>query len=360
MSTKRITVIKFVEYLRKDVIMKWKIFCALLTVFVVSGCNSNPNTSADTSASASKCVLNGSGATFPAPVYANWTYNYSQSQNGLVQVNYQGIGSGAGINQVKQGTVDFAGTDSPLTEQQQKEDQLIQFPMLAGGVVVVVNLPGVADQQLKLSQSVLADIFLGKIKTWNDPAIAADNKGLNLPQVAITVVHRSDSSGTSFLFTNYLSKISENWKSQVGEGKTVAWPIGIGGQKNPGVCNNVTKIVGAIGYTEYTYALEAKLACAVLQNKAGQFIAPSPEAFDKALAAADWNNAPGYYLILTDAEGEDSYPLAAVTYILYKSTLSAEKQKQLKDYFNWCFEAGKPAAEKMHYRVVNAGQKALN
>lgn len=199
--------------------------------------------------SAADTTLTGAGASFPAPVYQQWTYSYSQANPGTT-VTYQSLGSGAGLNQIKQGTVDFAGTDNPLTAAEQEEAGLVQFPMLTGGVVVIVNIPGVKDGQLRLSRAVLADIYMGKITLWNDKAITALNPKLKLPKQKITVVHRSDSSGTSFIFTNYLSKISEAWKAAVGQGSAVKWPCGIGGQKNPGVCNNVAKIKGAIGYTE--------------------------------------------------------------------------------------------------------------
>lgn len=200
-------------------------------------------------------TLTGAGASFPAPVYQKWTYSYSRAHPG-VTVTYQSLGSGAGINQIKEGTVDFAGTDNPLTAEEQEAAGLVQFPMLTGGVVVIVNLPGIKNGQLKLSQQVPADIYLGKITMWNDKAIAAANPKLKLPAQKITVVHRSDSSGTSFIFTGFLSKASAEWQQKVGKGAAVSWPAGIGGQKNPGVCNNVAKIKGAIGYTEYTYAVE--------------------------------------------------------------------------------------------------------
>ena len=223
---------------------------AAAAVLTVTGCSES-----------NKTTLNGAGASFPAPVYQNWTHSYSQT-NPAVQVNYQSLGSGAGINQIKAGTVDFAGSDNPLTLEEQNKAGLVQFPMLTGGVVVIVNIPGVNNNQLKLSRSNLADIFLGKITKWNDPKLLKDNPGL--PDLAITVVRRADASGTSFIFTNYLSKISAEWQKIAGCGSSVKWPVGIGGQKNPGVCNNVAKIKGAIGYTEYTYAVEAKLAMAQL------------------------------------------------------------------------------------------------
>ena len=293
-------------------------------------------------------AITGAGASFPAPVYRQWTYSYSE-QNPGIQITYQSVGSGAGLNQIKSGTVDFAGTDSPLTLQQQEESGLVQFPMLTGGVVVIVNVPGVKDSQLILSKEVLADIYLGKIRFWNDPAIKALNPGLRLPKLKITVVHRSDSSGTSFIFTNYLSKVSPAWKSQVGQGSSVKWPVGIGGQKNPGVCNTVSKVRGSIGYTEYTYAVEAKLACACLENAAGNYVAPSQDSFSAAAACADWKNAPGFYMELTNVPGAKSWPITGVTSILLRKDTPDNVKKTLRDYFMWCYTDGAATAKKLNY-----------
>ena len=259
------------------------------------------------------------------------------------------MGSGAGLNQIKAGTVDFAGSDNPLTLEQQEEAGLIQFPMLTGGVVVIVNIPGVKDGALQLSQDVLARIYLGEIQYWNDAAIRALNPKLRLPKLKITVVRRSDSSGTSFIFTNYLSKISADWKSKVGQGSSVKWPVGIGGQKNPGVCNMVAKIKGAIGYTEYTYAVEAKLACACLENAAGKFVKPSQQSFSAAASGADWKNAPGFYMELTNVPGAQSWPITGVTYILMRKDAAADKKAALRDYFMWCFTEGAQQATKLNY-----------
>ena len=321
--------------------------------------------SAAASASADVLTLNGAGASFPAPVYQLWTYAYTQT--GKAKVNYQSLGSGAGLSQIKAGTVDFAGTDNPLTIEQQAEAGLIQFPMLTGGVVVIVNVPGVKSGELKLSRAVLADIFLGKISNWNDPAIAALNPGVKLPKsLPITVVRRSDSSGTTFIFTDYLSKISGEWKDKIGAGSSVKWPVGIGGQKNPGVCNNVAKIRGGIGYTEYTYAVEAKLNCARLENREGEFVAPAAVNFAASAANADWNNAPGFLMMLTDQPGADSWPITGVTYILLRKDTSAERREALKDYFNWCFTDGAASASRLNYVPIPENvvklirEKALN
>ena len=291
-------------------------------------------------------VLNGAGATFPSPVYANWSYNYSQSSQGRVLVNYQGIGSGAGVNQLKEGTIDFAGSDAPLTDEELDKNGFVQFPQLAGGIVVIVNLPSVSDGELKLSRRLLADIFLGEVTRWDDKRITALNPGIAFPAQEITVVHRCDGSGTTFLFTRYLAQISDDWREKVGCGKSVRWPVGISGQKNPGVCNNVANIIGSIGYTEYTYAVEAKLSTASLENRESHFIAPNENSFGAALAQADWNCTD---IVLTDAAGEESYPLLGITYILYSRNTSNAKKEELFRYFDWCFISGNNAAMKLSY-----------
>ncbi|HIX19312.1 MAG TPA: phosphate ABC transporter substrate-binding protein PstS [Candidatus Akkermansia intestinigallinarum] len=293
-------------------------------------------------------AINGAGASFPAPVYQKWTFNYSRNHPGT-SVNYQSLGSGAGLNQIKAGTIDYAGSDNPLTLDEQKRDGLTQYPMLTGGVVVIVNLPGIADGQLKLSREVLSRIFLGDISYWNDEAIVALNPGLRLPKQKITVVHRADSSGTSFIFTNYLSKISADWKQKVGQGSAVNWPTGIGGQKNPGVCNNVARIRGAIGYTEYTYAVEAKLTCASLENAEGEYVKPSLESFSAAAAGADWSNAPGFYMELTNVPGKNSWPITGVTYVIIRNDTPAERRQAILNYLRWCYTAGAPEAVKLNY-----------
>ncbi|MDO4628058.1 MAG: phosphate ABC transporter substrate-binding protein PstS [Planctomycetia bacterium] len=283
-------------------------------------------------------VLNGSGATFPSPVYSSWSYLFSELSDGRVQVNYQGLGSGAGVNQVREGTVDFAGTDAPLSETELEADGLVQFPMLAGGIVVIVNLPGVKDGELKLSCDVLADIYRGKIQRWNDARIAKDNPGITLPALKIVPVYRADSSGTSFLFTQFLSSVSDVWKTEIGTGKSVKFPVGIGGQKNPGVCNNVSRILGGIGYTEYTYAKEGRLTCVALQNAKGKFIVPSPESF--ALA-------------MTEPENENAYPVTGVTYLVFRKSLTEPKRGVLREYIHWCFTDGAEMATKLHYTPLN-------
>lgn len=308
-------------------------------------------------------VINGAGASFPAPVYQNWTFRYSQATPG-VSVNYQSIGSGAGINQIKAGTVDFAGTDNPLSLEEQQQAGLQQFPMLTGGVVVIVNLPGIAADTMKLDGATLGAIYLGRITRWDAPEIQALNPELKLPALKITVVRRADASGTSFIFTDYLSKVSPEWRNQVGCGSAVKWPVGIGGQKNPGVCNNVAKIRGAVGYTEYTYAYEAKMTTVLLKNQAGKFVKADTASFSAGAANADWANAKGLSLNLTDQPGEKSWPIVGVTYCLFRNDLKPETRQALFAYFNWCFTAGRDAAEKLNYvplpdNVVELVQKTV-
>lgn len=292
-------------------------------------------------------TINGAGASFPAPVYRVWTYSYRKATG--TRVNYQSVGSGAGIRQIKARTVDFGASDKPLKKADQDNAKMIQFPMLMGGVVVVANIPGVADGKLKLSSAVLGDIFLGKIKKWNDSRIVKENPGVNLPNLKITVVHRSDGSGTTWIFTNYLSKISQGWKSKVGCGKAVKWPCGLGGQKNPGVANNVKRVPGGIGYVEYTYATSAKIPMVQLRNKSGKYVKPSLKAFQAAGANADWDNAPGLYMVLTDQPGKASWPITGVTYILIHTDIAMSKVKSLTKYFSWCYAEGAGAAERMGY-----------
>jgi phosphate transport system substrate-binding protein len=298
--------------------------------------------------SADVATLNGAGASFPAPVYRIWTYNYKQATG--VRVNYQSIGSGAGINQIKSKTVDFGASDKPLKKAELDKAGLIQFPMLMGGVVVVVNVPGIENNKLKLDGKTLADIFGGKITKWNDPALVKLNSGTELPDMPITVVHRSDGSGTTWIFTTYLSQVSKEWEKQVGSGKAVKWPVGIGGQKNPGVANNVKKVSGSIGYIEYTYAVESKIPTVQLKNKDGEFVKPDMESFQAAGANADWENAPGYYMVLTNKPGKTTWPITGVTYILiYKEQSSRIKAQALLKYFAWCYQEGAAAAARLQY-----------
>ena len=296
----------------------------------------------------SAVTINGAGATFPQPVYNEWVFKYAQVTG--AKVNYQGIGSGGGIKQIKAKTVDFAGSDAPLKADELAASGLVQFPMVMGGIVPVVNVKGVAAGQLKLTGKVLADIYLGKISRWNDAELKKLNPGVDLPDQAITVVQRSDGSGTTWLFTSYLSKVSSSWALKVGWEKAVAWPVGIGAPGNPGVAAQVKNTDGSIGYVEYAFALTEKLAWTEMQNRAGNFVKPTLETFAAAASNADWKNAPGYYMVLTHQLGSDSWPITGATFILVqKEQKDAGLAKAMLQYFDWCYKSGGEAASKLHY-----------
>jgi phosphate transport system substrate-binding protein len=292
--------------------------------------------------------VTGAGSSFVYPVLSKWSAAYAE-QTGT-RINYQSIGSGGGIAQIKAATVDFGASDKPLSADELKKFGLGQFPVVIGGIVPVVNVPGVAAGAMKLDGSLLADIYLGKITRWNDPAIAALNGGLNLPDTKITVVHRSDGSGTTFNFTNYLSKVSPEWKAKVGEGTAVSWPAGIGGKGNEGVAAYVKQVVGGIGYVEYAYALQNKLAFSRMRNAAGNFVQPRDETFSAAAATADWNSAPDFNVIMTNAPGEQAWPITATTWaIMYKKPKDAARSKAALDFFRWSFENGQSQAASLDY-----------
>lgn len=297
---------------------------------------------------AESAELSGAGATFPAPVYAKWAETY-RAQSG-VGLNYQAIGSGGGIKQIKAKTVDFGASDKPLQPAELNASGLVQFPTVVGGVVPVVNIPGVAPGQLKLTGAVLADIYLGEIKRWNDPRIAKLNPSVRLPGLPITVVHRSDGSGTSFLFTTYLSQKSAAWAQKVGGSDSVEWPVGQGGKGNDGVAAFVRQTVGSIGYVEYVYIQQNKMAFVDLQNRGGQFIAPTEGAFAAAAGHGDWSHAPGYYLLLLDQPGADSWPITGATFILmYKSQTNPAAGEGVLKFFDWAYKNGDGAAKALSY-----------
>ena len=306
-------------------------------------------------------TINGAGASFPYPVYSQWAYKYNKLTE--VQLNYQSIGSGGGIAQIKAKTVDFGASDAPLKKDDLDAAGLIQFPMIMGGVVPVINVKGVKPGELKLTSALLADIFLGKVAKWNDPAIQAENPDLKLPKTAITVVHRADGSGTTWIFTNYLDKVSTEWHEKVGTGKAVDWPAGVGGKGNEGVAVNVQRVNGGIGYVEFAYALQNKLTHVQLKNKDGNFVNPTIETFQAAAAGADWENAPGFYMVLTDQPGEQSWPITGASFILvYKEQADAAQIKTILDFFKWCYDHGQDIAVKLHYvpmpeAVVNLVEK---
>jgi len=294
--------------------------------------------------------ITGAGATFPYPVYAKWAEAYkAKSGNGM---NYQSIGSGGGIKQIKAKTVDFGASDAPLKLEELEKEGLVQFPMVMGGVVPVINIEGIKPGEMKLTGKVLADIYLGKVKKWNEPAIADINKGLKLPDSDITVVNRSDGSGTTFIFTNYLSKISTEWKDKVGNAASVSWPAptGAGGKGNEGVASFVQRLKGSIGYVEYAYAKQNKLTYTMLQNREGQFVAPDDKSFQAAAAGADWKNAPGFYEVLTDEPGKASWPITGATFILmHKSQGNADKAKEVLKFFDWAYKDGDKLALDLDY-----------
>ncbi len=290
--------------------------------------------------------LTGAGASFPYPIYSTWAYAY-EKETGL-KVNYQSIGSGGGIKQVDAGTVDFGASDDPLTSAQLKEMGLMQFPAVLGGVVAVVNLDGFGASELVLSGPVLADIYQGRVTKWNDPAIAALNPGKNLPDAGINVVYRSDSSGTSAIFTTYLSEMSADWKKEIGAGKSINWPVGVGAKGNDGVAGNVQRVKNSIGYVEYAYAEQNKISWSSLVNAEGRIIRPGLEAFSAAAASVAWNRGADYFIWLVNAKGEKSWPIAAATFILIKRDNPDAIAKTTK-FFDWCFQNGDQAARELQY-----------
>ena len=293
-------------------------------------------------------VLTGAGATFPYPIYSKWAYEYRKVTG--VGLNYQSIGSGGGIQQISNKTVDFGASDAPMSGDDLAAKGLIQFPMIIGGVVPIFNLPGVQSGTLKLDGDSLARIFLGEIKTWNSPAIAKLNPGVALPAREITVVHRADGSGTSFIFTNYLSKVSTLWKNKVGFGTAVEWPVGLGGKGNEGVASYVKQVEGSIGYVEYAYAAQNKMAVAAIKNREGEFVAPTAVAFAAAAESADWQKADHFGAILTDQPGKQSWPITGASFILlYKDQADAAKATALLKFFDWCFRSGAGQAQSLDY-----------
>ncbi len=293
-------------------------------------------------------LISGAGATFPYPVYAKWAQAYANKTG--VKMNYQSIGSGGGIKQIKARTVDFGASDAPLKAEELEKAGLMQFPMIMGGVVPVVNVPGIKPGELKLTPMDVADIYLGKIKRWDDPRLKVNNPGVQLPNSRITVVHRSDGSGTTWIFTNYLSKVSPAWARKVGNNKAVAWPVGVGGKGNEGVASYVRRIKGSIGYVEYAYALQNKMSYAQLRNRAGRFVSPTSKNFQAAAANADWQHASGFYMVLTDQPGATSWPITGASFILvYTRQRKPDVAKAVLTFFDWAYHHGRTMAEKLDY-----------
>jgi phosphate transport system substrate-binding protein len=292
--------------------------------------------------------LTGAGATFPYPIYAKWAEAYKAATG--IGLNYQSIGSGGGIRQIKAKTVDFGASDMPLKPEELEKEGLMQFPAIIGGVVPVVNLDGVEPGQLKLTSDVVAGIHLGKITKWNDKAIAELNPGVTLPAINITEVHRADGSGTTFIWTNYLSKVNAEFAKVIGEGTAVKWPVGVGGKGNEGVAANVQRVKGSFGYVEYAYAKKNKIAWAQLKNRDGNFVQPDDSTFKAAASGADWANAPGMYLLLTNQTGKDSWPATGASFILmHKQQADALTGKAILKFFDWSYKNGAKMSEELEY-----------
>lgn len=295
--------------------------------------------------------VTGAGSSFVFPVLSKWSQGFSEKTGN--RINYQSIGSGGGIAQIKAGTVDFGATDAPMSTDDLQKGGLGQFPTIIGGIVPVINVEGIEPGKLKLDGPTMAKIFMGEIKTWNDPAIAALNPGMKLLEGAITVVRRSDGSGTSYNFTNYLSKVSPEWKEKFNFGTTVNWPVGVGGKGNEGIAAYVKQIKGSIGYVEYAYALTNKMTHVQLKNAAGNFVQPEAKSFQAAAATADWKSAKDFNLLMTNAPGADAWPITATTWIvMYKEPKNEERSKVAFDFFKWSLEHGQKDAAALDYVPV--------
>jgi phosphate transport system substrate-binding protein len=311
----------------------------LLAAFVAASCAFSPVRAAE---------ISGAGATFPYPIYAKWAEAY-KAKTGM-SMNYQSIGSGGGIKQIEAKTVDFGASDMPLKPEDLAKDDLQQFPMVMGGVVLVVHLQGIQPGQLKLDGKTVAGMYLGRITKWNDPAIKELNPGVALPDKAVATVHRSDGSGTNFIFTHYLSSVDPEFKSKVGENTSVEFPGGLGGKGNEGVAALAGRTDGAIGYVEYAYALQNKMTYTLLRNRDGAFVSPTSASFQAAAANADWANAPGFYLLLTDQPGKESWPITGATFILMrKQQAKPESAHEVLSFFDWAYRNGAKLAEDLAY-----------
>jgi phosphate transport system substrate-binding protein len=325
-------------------------FALAASALLLFGCGKNQQQqqAAAPAAAAASGIISGAGATFPAPLYARWAEDY-KAKTGQA-LNYQAIGSGGGIKQIQAKTVDFGASDKPLKPEDLDRSGLFQFPTVMGGVVPVMNLPDMQPGQVKLTGPVLAAIYLGEVKSWHDPKIAALNPGVKLPNLPITVVHRSDGSGTSFLFTSYLAGKNPAWAQKVGASDSVQWPTGIGGKGNDGVAAFVKQTPGAIGYVEYAFATQNKLTYATLQNHDGAFVAPAAPAFAAAAAGADWTKAPGNYLLLIDQPGAQTWPITGATFILmHRQQANPNAGKMVLSFFDWAYTHGDDAATKLDY-----------
>lgn len=300
--------------------------------------------------------VTGAGASFPAPLYSKWAADYNKATN--VKINYQSVGSGAGLRQIEAKTVDFGASDAPLKDEELAKKGLVQFPTVIGGVVPVVNIKGIAPGQLKLSGQLLGDIYLGKITKWTDPAIKALNPTLALPDETIAPVRRADGSGTTFIFTNYLSKVNTEWKTKVGEGTAVNWPVGAGGKGNEGVAAFVGRLPNSIGYVEYSYVKQNKMTFAQMRNTAGTFVSPDDTAFKAAAVGADWTKS--FYQILTEQPGKDAWPITGATFILMQKVQDKPAQAtQVLKFLEWAYKNGDQTAEQLDYVPMPANVKAV-
>jgi phosphate transport system substrate-binding protein len=328
------------------------------STLLLFGCGKSSEKPQGQPAAAGGQAISGAGATFPAPLYARWAETYKTSSG--LNLNYQPIGSGGGIKQIEANTVDFGASDKPMKPEDLDKAGLYQFPTVVGGVVPVVNLPGVQPGQIKLTGELLGDIYLGVVKSWSDPKIVQANAGVKLPNLPITVVHRSDGSGTSFLYTTYLTAKNPAWAQKVGANDAVEWPAGIGGKGNDGVSAFVRQTPGAIGYVEYAFATQNKLTFTSLQNKDGAFVAPTAAAFAAAAGGADWTKAPGNYLVLIDQAGAGAWPITGATFILvHRQQADAAKAKSVLAFFDWAYKNGDAAASQLDYVPLPAAVKDL-
>ncbi|MGH8143466.1 MAG: phosphate ABC transporter substrate-binding protein PstS [Steroidobacteraceae bacterium] len=301
--------------------------------------------------------ISGAGATFPYPVYAKWAEAYKQ-QTGIA-LNYQSIGSGGGIKQIEASTVTFGASDMPLLPRVLQQNGLVQWPMIIGGAIPVVNIPGIAPGQLLLDGPTIASIYLGDITRWNDPAIARLNPTLKLPKLDIAPIYRADGSGTNFLFTNYLSKVSPSFAQKVGANTSVQWPVGLGSKGNEGVANQVLQTTGSIGYVEYAYVIQTHMTYAKLRNRAGRYVAPSAQAFQAAAANADWSAAPGFYVVLTDQPGAGSWPITGASFILMRANSADRNTAAALKFFDWAYTRGQQLAQQLDYVPIPASVAKL-
>ena len=324
-----------------------------MTVYIRSFAYAAASAALMLAGAAGAAPITGAGSTFVFPILSRWAADYKKM--GGDEVNYQSIGSGGGIAQIKAATVVFGATDKPLAPDELAASGLAQFPVVIGGVVPVINIPGARPGQVKLTGPLLADIYLGKVKMWNDPAISKINPGLHFPAKAITIVHRSDGSGTTFNWVHYLSQVSPEWKTKAGEGTSVNWPTGVGGKGNEGVAAYVNQIPYSIGYVEYAYVLQNKLVYTLVQNSSGKFVTPNARSFAAAASHANWANAKDFFLVMTNAPGADSYPLTATTFVLmYKQPKNKEGSDSAKKFFGWALANGQQQAASLDYVALPA------